>query len=217
MTSNGKSHNIVKEYLESIDGITSIQYSKYQDFISVIAPVSVWENLFETIFFTVSRKGGKEEKIDGVKNVMAVRTLQYKLPKLLRGHVSTVLNTVQAPIFKKSKRSLDTGNVVNPVMLSIINENMKNIVNKTDNSGDVMIKKDKKSIDCEGKKEKKMNKYPSKNVGRMGLSYPRLLNEVYNIQNNNGKYYHNFFVFLMTRLIRCIFFYFFINSLTSYN
>ena len=178
--------------MESIDGITSIQYSKYQDFISVIAPVSVWENLFETIFFTVSKKEAKEGKIDGMKNVMAVRTLQYKLPKLLRGHVSTVLNTVQAPIFKKSKRSLETGNMVNPVMLSVINENIKNIVNKTDNSGDVMIKKDKKSIDCDGKKGKKMNKYPSKNVGRMGLSYPRLLNEVYNIRNNNGKCYYYF-------------------------
>ena len=199
--------------MESIDGITSIQYSKYQDFISVIAPVSVWENLFETIFFTVSKKEAKEGKIDGMKNVMAVRTLQYKLPKLLRGHVSTVLNTVQAPIFKKSKRSLETGNMVNPVMLSVINENIKNIVNKTDNSGDVMIKKEKKSIDCDGKKGKKMNKYPSKNVGRMGLTYPRLINEVYNIRNNNGKCYYYFCVyhFYHDEIDSLYFFYFFIN------
>ena len=106
-------------------GITSIQYSKYQDFISVVAPVSIWENLFETVFFTVSKKEFKEVNDHSMKNVMAVRTLQYKLPKILRGHVSTVLNTVQAPIFKKSKRSLDTESKLDPVMLSKINDNIK--------------------------------------------------------------------------------------------
>ena len=181
--------------MESLDGITSIQYSKYQDFISVVAPVSIWENLFETVFFTVSKKGFKEGNDHSMKNVMAVRTLQYKLPKILRGHVSTVLNTVQAPIFKKSKRSLDAESKLDPVMLSKINDNIKNIVNKTDNFGDMMIKKEKKGIDCNGKKQKKLNKNPAKESVRMGLSYPKLLNEIYNIQNNNGKYY--IFLFLL--------------------
>ena len=197
--------------MKSIEGITSIQYSKYQDFISATAPVSVWESIFETVFFTVSRKVKKMGKNSNIGKVMAVRSLQYKLPKLLRGHVCTVLNTVQAPVFKKSKEMLNTEKPIDSDMLSNINNDIKNIVSKKDDKVDATIKDDNsnnnhsnsnnnsvnndnnlvasnKKAKCRNKKDKKTDKKnPSKNSVRLGLTYPNLLNEIYNIQNNDGK------------------------------
>ena len=115
-----------------MEGVISVKYSQFQDFITVIAPISVWEREFETVFFTVAQK--KSESADKInKNVLlAIRTLQYKLPKTIRGHVSTVLNTVQAPVFKKTKKQISDAKKIDPALLSKINENMKNI---NDNNG----------------------------------------------------------------------------------
>eukprot|EP01034_Spumella_vulgaris_P026875 gene26875-33523_t len=95
MTSNAASSKHVSDFL-TLSGATVTKTSKYHDFITATAPVSVWEELMATEFFEFEHVKNK--------NVRVVRTLDYSLPEHLASHVSAVFNTVQFPeefVFEK--------------------------------------------------------------------------------------------------------------------
>jgi hypothetical protein len=162
----------VKEYFELLEGVISVTGSQFQEFITVEAPVAIWEKVLETVFFTVGMKNGNKsdgDKMTEKNNRVAVRTLQYKLPKILRGHVSTVLNTVQAPLFKKNKKVRNFESLEKDV-INRIKENREKKV--TDSESPV--------INTEVSKKGKRDYF-------LGLTYPNLLNDVYNIKSNTGE------------------------------
>lgn len=194
----------------------SIESSKYEEFITAVAPVSVWENIFETKFIVVANAKSKNIK-DKIKSIiskekndrMAIRTLQYKLPKFLRGHVTTVLNTVQAPQFEKSKEVINSAKKIDSKIISEIND-LNKYYDITDNN-DVTTsttkrvdndeieqnkfenndEKKRKSTDLEEKQEiakrmKLSKKNPKRKSISFGFTFPRLLNDVYNIMSNTG-------------------------------
>ena len=219
LTSNGKSFRVLKEYLDSIEGITAVQYSRYEEFVTVTAPISVLENMFDTVFFTISNKKTAYLNEETNKKLLAVRTLQYKLPKALRGHVTTVFNTVQAPVFKRGKGAMGRGDEagVSPSLLSKISDN---IMSTGDVSGENQIENEKNAgisnestekdnvsgnvggdTTDEGKKSPKKGREGSgveADAVRMGLTFPKLLNEVYNINSNKGDVFACFiFCFVM--------------------
>ena len=192
MTSNGKSHGAVKEYLTSFGGVTSVKISKYEEFITAEAPIATWENMFETVFFTVGKKlsKGNVKNVMTKRDMMAVRTLQYKLPKPLRGHVTTVLNTVQAPLFEKKKnRSLSADDAID-LTADVSYDSTKNEVSDS-NSGDVATTPGDLQKGGGGgggnRPDKGSEKGPRSNSLGLGLTYPLLLNQVYNIKSNSGK------------------------------
>lgn len=174
----------------------SIKSSKYEEFITAVAPISVWEKILETKFILVANVKGKtaSEKIKLIsgeyKNIIkkAVRTLQYKLPKVLRGHVTTVLNTVQAPQFEKDKKAVKSAKKIDSKIMSEINNYSANnnyIDNRLhsrkkrnfDNNEDNKDIVEEVKLSSDGAKRKSIS---------LGFTFPRLLNEVYNIYRNTG-------------------------------
>lgn len=189
----------MKEYLQNLDGIISIKSSKYEEFITAVAPVAVWEKIMETKFILVANVKGKtaNEKIKLIaggefQNVKkAVRTLQYKLPKVLRGHVTTVLNTVQAPQFEQNKKVLKSAKKIDSKIINEINNYSANnnyidnrlhsrkkrtFENNEDNKEDTV--ENVKNF-ADGAKRKSIS---------LGFTFPRMLNEIYNIYKNSGNF-----------------------------
>lgn len=189
MTSNGQSFELVKEYFELLEGVISVKESQYQEFVTVEAPVAVWEKVLETVFFTVGMKKVKKSDVDKItekNDHMAVRTLQYKLPKILRGHVSTVLNTVQAPLFKKNKRVRNYESLERDV----INRVKENREKKENDLSTDRIRENNHDQELTNSKSSKMKVEVNKKGKRdyfLGLTYPDLLNDVYNIKSNTGE------------------------------
>ena len=162
----------MKEYFELLEGVISVTGSQFQEFITVEAPVAVWEKVLETVFFTVGMKNGNKsdgDKMTEKNNRVAVRTLQYKLPKILRGHVSTVLNTVQAPLFKKNKKVRNFESLEKDVINRIKENREKKVTNSESSVTNTEVSK-------KGKRDY-----------FLGLTYPNLLNDVYNIKSNTGE------------------------------
>lgn len=191
LTSNGQSFKLVKEYFGLLEGVISVKGSPYEEFVAVEAPVAVWEKVLETVFVTVGMKNGNKanpNKLIEINNHVAVRSLQYKLPKILRGHVSTVLNTVQAPLFKKNKKLRNLESLEQDVINRIKENRKKKDVNTDEireNKDDEKVLKSVNSvvtteIDEDVSKKGKRDYF-------LGLTYPNLLNDVYNIKSNKGK------------------------------
>ena len=217
LTSNGKSHDIVKEYLQNLEGIISIKSSIFEEFITAVAPISVWEKSLETVFIVAADVKGKTalEKFalitsEKKNNRMAIRTLQYKLPKVLRGHVTTVLNTVQAPQFEKSKKIINlTKKIDSKIMTEINNLNSYSDLTDNNSANPATDKKDKSHKNVNEKKNKSdrkirnfknidekkeikqktkiLEKNPKRKSISFGFTFPRLLNDVYNIMSNSGR------------------------------
>jgi hypothetical protein len=185
LTSNGQSFELVKEYFGLLEGVISVKGSQYQEFITVEAPVAIWEKVLETVFFTVGMKHGAD-KITVKNNRMAVRTLQYKLPKVLRGHVSTVLNTVQAPLFRKDKKVKNFESLEKDVLNRVKQNSEKKEIDMTADN----IRENNRDMEVTNSESSKTTTEVSKKGRRdyfLGLTYPNLLNDVYNIKSNTGE------------------------------
>jgi hypothetical protein len=185
LTSNCQSFELVKEYFGLLEGVISVKGSQYEEFITVEAPVAIWEKVLETVFFTVGMKHGAD-KITVKNNRMAVRTLQYKLPKVLRGHVSTVLNTVQAPLFRKDKKVKNFESLEKDVLNRVKQNSEKKEIDMTADN----IRENNRDMEVTNSESSKTSTEVSK-MGRrdyfLGLTYPNLLNDVYNIKSNTGE------------------------------
>lgn len=96
LTANPTARNEVLAHLKAV-GASVITDSPYGDHhITASAPVSVWENMFNTEFFTYSHASGTD-------NTKFIRTEKYSIPQALDAHITSVFNTIQTPLSRKAK------------------------------------------------------------------------------------------------------------------
>jgi len=91
LVSNPIGSNAVMDFLAKSD-VEIIRRSEMGDYIKAEAPISTWEAMFSTTFFTFDR-----HNTDG-SFTSFVRSHEYTLPAEISEHVSLVLNTVQMPL-----------------------------------------------------------------------------------------------------------------------
>lgn len=95
ITSNPLATSATIKYLED-NGVTIIKQTTYGEYITVSAPISTWETMFNTEFFQY-----KQNKND----IKYLRAKEYSLPTELHSHVSSVFKTVQHPdLVRPSKK-----------------------------------------------------------------------------------------------------------------
>ena len=96
ITTNSDSHHAVISYLLSKGAIVSHE-ATFGDYVKATAPISLWENIFNTKFsrFSQIRKDGNFDEL--------VRAHNYSVPLELDCHLESVLNTVQVPYHLTSK------------------------------------------------------------------------------------------------------------------
>jgi tripeptidyl-peptidase I len=90
MTSNPEGHNAIMTYLHA-KGVTVFHEILDGEFITASAPISTWEQTFDTQFFSYHQKQRSGE------TEMFVRAEKYSVPIELDDHVATVFNTIQLP------------------------------------------------------------------------------------------------------------------------
>ena len=88
LTANPVSTDFVVQFLKQ-NNVENVIPSSYGEYIKATAPVSVWEKLFATTFYTFNHVDSSIRPV--------VRALEYSLPLVLVGHVAAVFNTVQLP------------------------------------------------------------------------------------------------------------------------
>jgi tripeptidyl-peptidase I len=92
LTSNPASREIILNYLLLV-GATVTSESIYGEYITARAPITLWENLFDTEFFSFHHSKEGTERITEV-----MRAERYSVPKDLHEHVASVFHTVQMPL-----------------------------------------------------------------------------------------------------------------------
>ena len=102
LTSNPDACESVTKYLIE-QRATIISTTKYGDEITARAPISMWEKMFQTRFYTYSysldgAQGNDSSSRSNRKDF--VRTAKYYLPGCLDEHVESVFNTVQMPMLR---------------------------------------------------------------------------------------------------------------------
>ena len=90
MTSNPEGHDAIITYLHA-KGVTDFHETLDGEFITASAPISTWEQTFDTQFFSYHQKQRSGE------TEMFVRAEKYSVPIELDDHVATVFNTIQLP------------------------------------------------------------------------------------------------------------------------
>lgn len=92
LTSNPTSREVIRTYLHRVGAIVTTE-SVFGEYITARAPITLWENLFDTEFFTF------RHTINGTARVTEVmRAEKYSVPKDLHEHVASVFHTVQMPL-----------------------------------------------------------------------------------------------------------------------
>ena len=169
-TSNPESTQVVIKYLQNL-GLSSVKSTHHGDYVTATAPLSLWEEVLETVFFRVAEVNG-----DGKQT--AVRCLQYTMPSSLHTHVLTILNTIQTPDFKNRRSYRPLLQAKESISIETLTA-LKESVSKDDDvvttvgTGDYQLPKGSHGQDG-GKVQ------PTVPL-RVGITYPALLNYVYNI------------------------------------
>ena len=91
LTSNPESRDAVISYL-SLKGASVVSETLSGDYITANAPVAVWEEMFNTEFFTF-HKTHLDQRVERV-----VRAEKYWVPIELDMHVESVFNTIEMPV-----------------------------------------------------------------------------------------------------------------------
>ena len=99
-TTKPGTRDAIAEYLLSA-GAVIVSETLYGEYITASAPVSVWEEMFDTEFHAYSVLPSdrthtyRREDDESVRSY--IRTHEYSLPVALIGHVHSVMNTIQMP------------------------------------------------------------------------------------------------------------------------
>ena len=92
LTSNPAANKAIRSYLTSI-GATIVEESDGGDFITARGPVNLWEETFDTEFYTFHHY-----KPNGNESTTIVRAEEYSIPLAIHIHVSAVFYTIQMPM-----------------------------------------------------------------------------------------------------------------------
>eukprot|EP01032_Pedospumella_encystans_P018131 gene18131-20647_t len=95
LTANPEAVDSITDFLVA-NNINDWNASRYDDYISAVGPVHVWERLFDTQFYEF-----EHALLPGKR---FIRCLKYSLPEYLSDHMEGVLNTVQFPDHHVGKR-----------------------------------------------------------------------------------------------------------------
>eukprot|EP00981_Chlorochromonas_danica_P013801 scaffold6861_cov248-Ochromonas_danica.AAC.4 len=87
ITANRDGTAAVQQFLEA-QGVTVIRTTPYGEYITALAPISLWQKLFATTFYEF-------EHVE--KKTSVPRALHYSVPTDISAHVEAVFNTVQLP------------------------------------------------------------------------------------------------------------------------
>eukprot|EP00598_Pedospumella_elongata_P007545 CAMPEP_0184969134 /NCGR_PEP_ID=MMETSP1098-20130426/1976_1 /TAXON_ID=89044 /ORGANISM="Spumella elongata, Strain CCAP 955/1" /LENGTH=558 /DNA_ID=CAMNT_0027490869 /DNA_START=52 /DNA_END=1728 /DNA_ORIENTATION=+ len=96
LTSNAVGTQSVSNFLNK-NGIRIVKSTPHGEYITASAPVSQWERLFATTFYTFNQRDAKKP---------VTRAHHYSIPSELADHVSAVFNTVQLPPRVPAKKAL---------------------------------------------------------------------------------------------------------------
>jgi tripeptidyl-peptidase I len=96
MTANVEGTEFVSKFLTE-KGVKVVKTTPYGEYITAKAPISLWEKMFATTFYTF-------KNTDTKKSVN--RAPHYSLPTELSQHVAAVFNTVQMPVRVAAKKPL---------------------------------------------------------------------------------------------------------------
>ena len=101
LTGNPDARDEVLSYVMAA-GAKIVSETLYGDYITASAPVSVWEKMLDTEFFTYSvlpierdRKNYDIERDESIRNY--IRAERYSVPMVLDAHVQSISNTIQLP------------------------------------------------------------------------------------------------------------------------
>ena len=75
----------------------------YHDYIIAIAPIQIWETLFNTTFFNWKKQFSNNEE----NSELIVRAKEYSLSVEIAPHIEAVFNTVQLPPVMRKKTMLE--------------------------------------------------------------------------------------------------------------
>ena len=108
LTSNPDARDHVLSYVVAAGG-KIVSETLYGDYITASAPVSVWEKMLDTEFFTYSvlpmdskRKNYDYERDESIRNY--IRAEKYSVPMVLDAHVQSISNTIQLPPIMTQKQ-----------------------------------------------------------------------------------------------------------------
>eukprot|EP01038_Epipyxis_sp_PR26KG_P007727 gene7727-10501_t len=105
LTINSESLQYVQDFLiefgNSKNYSFSINVSQYKEYLSIVAPISIWEELFNTTFYEYKYLDQFNSMNNDINDITRKQTFHrahvYSLPKHISNHIITVLNTVQFP------------------------------------------------------------------------------------------------------------------------
>ena len=89
IASNPSSKIFLLNYLQD-SGATIISESVFGEYITAQAPVSLWEEMFQTEFYKFHHSSEKDEDV-----VEIIRAEKYSVPSVLHEHVTSVFQTIQ--------------------------------------------------------------------------------------------------------------------------
>ena len=162
LTQNPESAEKVVDYLLKVPGMVSVSATKYHEFIVALAPISVWEKLFSTVFFKVVQAPTKSPNTSILSTKYAFRCLELSPLKELQDHIVTIFNTVQTPDFRNRRSSMKFNS--EKVTKAVLEQ-----------QGGVLVGGNEQYI-------------PQSRNLMLGLTYPYLINTVYNVYSNKGTY-----------------------------
>ena len=129
LTANPEAVDSITDFLVA-NNIHDWNASRYDDYISAVGPVHVWERLFDTQFYEFEHASLPGKRF--------IRCLKYSLPEHLSDHIEGVLNTVQFPdhhvgkrlqLTKHTGKDVQATDTVTPALLNQV----YNIANNTGN------------------------------------------------------------------------------------
>ena len=99
LTSNPESLSLVSSFLEE-SGARIKSVTLDGDFVTCEAPISVWESLLNTEFYSFQQK-----KLNG-EYTHSIRAETYSVPAHLEAHVASILNTIEMPYNERGGESI---------------------------------------------------------------------------------------------------------------
>ena len=97
LTASPEARSKVLTYLDAA-GASIIAETLHGEYITARAPVSLWEDMLDTEFFTYAvlpQKRYRIEEDESIRNY--IRTERYSVPTVLDAHIDSIFNTIQMP------------------------------------------------------------------------------------------------------------------------
>lgn len=115
LSSNPASRDAVLAYLNNV-GATVVSESLYGEYITARGPISLWEDVFNTEFFSFHHtREGRDLRTH------VVRAEAYSVPHDLHEHVASVFNTIQMPMVVWGRPvSFGTTNITTNILNQVV-------------------------------------------------------------------------------------------------